>query len=93
MLPRCLKSFGRLRTAQGAHGHKLINVPLVQMNALMGWLADILILLIAAIGLPRDKEINTIRAFQKLLWIQNDLINRHYATGAPTSADSVLTAK
>jgi hypothetical protein len=27
--------------------------------------------------LPREQEVDTLRAFQKLLWVQNDLIGRH----------------
>jgi hypothetical protein len=29
-------------------------------------------------NLERGAEVGTLRAFQKLLWIQNDLITRHY---------------
>ncbi|MFO0884218.1 MAG: protoglobin domain-containing protein [Pirellulales bacterium] len=56
-----------------------LDVPLVQMDALMGFVADALIATIASLGLPRDAELATLRAFNKLLWIQNDLIVRHYA--------------
>jgi hypothetical protein len=60
-------------------GAKTLLVPLVQMNALLGYVADALTATIAALGLDRETELLTIRAFQKLLWLQNDLINRHYA--------------
>lgn len=60
-------------------GSPVINVPLVQMNALMGFVADAFVNTIMSLGLPRDAEITTLRAFTKLLWLQNDLINRHYA--------------
>ena len=33
---------------------------------------------IFSLGLDRDTEIRTVRAFNKLLWLQNDLITRHY---------------
>jgi hypothetical protein len=31
------------------------------------------------LNLDRELEQRTLRAFGKLLWLQNDLINRHYA--------------
>jgi hypothetical protein len=55
-----------------------IVVPLVQMNALLGFVADALTATILSLDLERDQEIRTVRAFNKLLWLQNDLINRHY---------------
>jgi hypothetical protein len=55
-----------------------IAVPLVQMNALLGFVADALTSTILGLGLERGQEGKTLRAFGKLLWLQNDLINRHY---------------
>jgi len=72
-----LDMVGRIHTEQA--GSPNVVVPLVQMNALMGFVADALTATIFSLGLPRDVEQTTLRAFQKLLWIQNDLINRHYA--------------
>jgi hypothetical protein len=62
-----------------ALGNPEIDVPLVQMNALLGFVADALNATIFDLGLDRETEIRTLRAFSKLLWLQNDLINRHYA--------------
>jgi hypothetical protein len=59
-------------------GSRDIDVPLVQMNALMGFLADALTGIILDLNLPRETETRTLRAFGKLLWVQNDLITRHY---------------
>lgn len=53
-------------------------VPLVQMNALMGFVADALTATIFSLGLDHETERRTVRAFNKLLWLQNDLITRHY---------------
>jgi hypothetical protein len=50
----------------------------VQMNALMGFVADALIATILDLELDRETEVRTVRAFNKLLWLQNDLITRHY---------------
>ena len=67
---------GKMHTPKA--GNKNIDVPLVQMNALLGLISDSL--LAAILGLNVDDEIKarTLRAFNKLLWIQNDLIARHY---------------
>ncbi len=59
-------------------GNPEIDVPLVQMNALMGFISDTLIELISSLPLDPATSIRTIRAFNKLLWIQNDFVNRHY---------------
>lgn len=59
-------------------GSQELDVPLVQMNALMGFVADALTNVIMGLGLERKAEIAAVRAFGKLLWLQNDLINRHY---------------
>ena len=67
---------GKIHTSR--FGSKALDVPLVQMNALMGFVSDALIATIMGLNLDRQTEVNTIRAFNKLLWIQNDLINRHY---------------
>ncbi|MGC4007378.1 MAG: protoglobin domain-containing protein [Pirellulales bacterium] len=49
------------------------------MNALLGFVADALNATILSLNLPRETEVRTLRAFNKVLWLQNDLINRHYA--------------
>jgi hypothetical protein len=63
-------------------GKANLQVPLVQMNALLGFVADALNATILSLGLERETEIRTVRAFSKLLWLQNDLINRHYAAAS-----------
>lgn len=77
-----LDMVGKIHTPKA--GSKELNVPLVQMNALMGFVADALTATIFGLNLPREQEIRTLRAFGKLLWLQNDLINRHYQE-APAS--------
>jgi hypothetical protein len=72
-----LDMVGKIHTP--AAGSAALDVPLVQMNALMGFVADALTSTILGLGLERKTEVQTLRAFQKLLWLQNDLINRHYA--------------
>jgi Protoglobin len=80
-----LDMVGKIHTPNA--GAKSINVPLVQMNALLGFVADALTATILGLGLDREQEVRTLRAFNKLLWLQNDLINRHYQGAvAPVSA-------
>ena len=71
-----LDKVGRIHTPK--FGSKDLDVPLVQMDALMGFVADAILATVLGLGLPRDQEVATARAFSKLLWIQNDLIVRHY---------------
>jgi hypothetical protein len=71
-----LDMVGRIHTNKA--GSKEIVVPLVQMNALMGFVSDALTATILSLNLSRDAEAKTLRAFNKLLWLQNDLISRHY---------------
>ena len=78
-----LDMVGKMHTPSA--GSVELNVPLVQMNALLGFVADALTATIMGLGLDRAAEIQTLRAFGKLLWLQNDLINRHYQ-GRPNGA-------
>jgi hypothetical protein len=71
-----LDMVGKMHTPKA--GAKELVVPLVQMNALLGFVADAFTNTILGLGLERGVEIRTLRAFNKLLWLQNDLINRHY---------------
>lgn len=73
-----LDMVGKIHTPKA--GSKELDVPLVQMNALMGFVSDALVNTILSLNLPRETEAKTLRAFCKLLWLQNDLIVRHYAS-------------
>jgi hypothetical protein len=71
-----LDTVGKIHTSKA--GSEDLNVPLIQMNALLGFVSDALTSAVFSMGLERGAEVRTLRAFQKLLWIQNDLITRHY---------------
>lgn len=75
-----LNNVGRIHTPNA--GSRELNVPLVQMNALLGFVSDAITATILGLKLERSVEERTLRAFGKLLWIQNDLINRHYGSTA-----------
>ncbi len=72
-----LDMVGKMHTEHA--GSKELNVPLVQMNALMGFVSNALMATILSLNLERETEVRTLLAFNKLLWVQNDLITRHYA--------------
>jgi len=77
-----LDMVGKIHTPRA--GSAELNVPLVQMNALLAFVADALTSTLLNLGLERTAEVRTLRSFQKLFWLQNDLINRHYqGTAAP----------
>jgi hypothetical protein len=73
-----LDMVGKIHTPDA--GNATINVPLVQMNALLGFVADAFNATILESQLAFDTKVKAARAFSKLLWIQNDLIQRHYGT-------------
>lgn len=68
---------GKMHTPKA--GSKEINVPLVQMNALMGFVSDALVGTILSLPIDGETRTRAVRSFNKLLWLQNDLITRHYA--------------
>ena len=72
-----LDLIGQIHTPKA--GSAELDVPLVQMNALMGFVSDALLTSILSFDLDDAALSRTLRAFNKLLWLQNDLINRHYA--------------
>lgn len=67
---------GRIHTPHA--GNPAIHVPLVQVNALFGFVHDALVATILGLDAPLDKRVGFARAFTKLLWIQSDLFSRHY---------------
>jgi hypothetical protein len=68
---------GKMHTPKA--GSEQLNVPFVQMNALMGFVSHALIATIFGLPLECEAKADMVRAFCKLLWLQNDLIVRHYA--------------
>jgi hypothetical protein len=71
-----LDMVGKIHTAKA--GNRGIVVPLIQMNALLGFVSDALISTIFGLEISDEDKHKTVRAFNKLLWVQNDLIVRHY---------------
>jgi hypothetical protein len=71
-----LDMVGRIHTPMA--GARSISIPLIQMNALMGFVSDAITATIMTLQIPDADKVLALRAFNKLLWIQNDLITRHY---------------
>jgi hypothetical protein len=85
-----LDMVGKIHTPKA--GSAEIDVPLVQMNALMGLLAVTISEAIANQISEAQLALRTIRAFEKFLWIQNDFITRHYQnTGDDSPRGRALT--
>ncbi len=80
-----LDMVGKMHTPKA--GNAEIDVPLVQMNALMGALSDVLVEAISQWPIEPAVAMQTIRAFNKLLWIQNDFVNRHYQHEVPLKTE------
>lgn len=82
-----LDMVGKIHTPNA--GSKQIDVPLVQMNVLMGLVSDTLMKVIIDSPLDNAHKTQTLRAFNKLLWIQNDFITRHYNNQTVSEQQSV----
>ena len=75
---------GKLHTSKA--GSPQIEVPLVQMNALLGFVSAAVISTLWNLIEDDEPRRRTIEAWNKLLWVQNDLITRHYA-GQPCTCN------
>lgn len=67
---------GKIHTPKA--GNPAIVIPIVQIGALMGFVNDALIATIAGLPIAEAEKVRFMRAFTKLLWIQNDMFVRHY---------------
>ncbi|HYF49847.1 MAG TPA: protoglobin family protein [Planctomycetota bacterium] len=79
-----LDMVGKIHTSKA--GAKNIVIPLVQMNALMGFVSTALAATLLSLEVPAAEKNKMLLAFNKLLWIQNDLITRHYQDEAMLAA-------
>jgi hypothetical protein len=68
---------GKIHTPKA--GSPTLVVPLVHMNALMGFVSDALLGAVLGLDLGQATKFRAVHAINKLLWVQNDLITRHYA--------------
>jgi hypothetical protein len=76
-----LNYVGRIHTIDGKKKNvdgTFMSVDYIHCNALLGYVSDLVISAIMEADLTQEARGRTIRAFNKLLWIQNDLFARHY---------------
>eukprot|EP01122_Echinamoeba_exundans_P014942 TRINITY_DN68_c0_g1_i1.p2 TRINITY_DN68_c0_g1~~TRINITY_DN68_c0_g1_i1.p2 ORF type:complete len:182 (+),score=62.06 TRINITY_DN68_c0_g1_i1:239-784(+) len=59
-------------------GNKKLQIDYLYVNALFGYVEDVLISAIMDLPVDNDTKKAALRAFNKILWIQNDLMVRHY---------------
>lgn len=71
-----LDRVGKIHTKK--MGNKKLQIDYLYVNALFGYVEDILIGAIMDLPVDNVTKKAAIRAFNKLLWIQNDLFVRHY---------------
>ncbi len=71
-----LDMVGKIHTSKA--GSPDLNIPLVQMTALLGFVSAALNDTILGLDISEEDKRDVLGAFNKLLWIQNDLIVRHY---------------
>jgi hypothetical protein len=68
-----------------AAGNKSINVDYIHINALMGYVEDILLKAVCEIDADMETKTKVIRAVNKLLWVQNDLFGKWYCESTTTA--------
>ncbi len=95
-LLKYLDRVGKIHTSKA--GNKNIVVDYIHINgnfycnsnfwALMGYVEDIILNAIMGLNVPLEAKTKLIRAFNKLLWIQNDLFTRHYITEEEPKAET-----
>jgi hypothetical protein len=71
-----LDSVAKIHTSHG--GNKSINVEYVHINALLGYVQDILLKAICDLDADNETKTKLIRAVSKLLCIQNDMFGKYY---------------
>ena len=76
-----LDRVGAIHTPE--YGSAELDVPLVQMNGMLGFIADQVTAMILGLELEPEARARVLRAFGKLLWIQNDLVTRRYGRSPP----------
>ncbi len=75
-----LDMVGKIHTP--AAGNPEIAIPQIHMNALMGLMGEVLQDVVHTLPLSQDEQRTLSRALGRLLWIQNDFINRHFTGDA-----------
>lgn len=59
-------------------GNALLSVPIMQITALLGFMSDQFVELVAGLQIAESERLKLQRAYCKLFWVQNNLFVRHY---------------
>ncbi|OAX84014.1 hypothetical protein ACJ72_01630 [Emergomyces africanus] len=83
-----LDKVGIMHTGEAGFKHRekrpKLRVEVMHMSLLLGFVEEIVLkAVLAAEGLDLQTKTSVITAFNKLLWIQNDLFQRHYVVDKP----------
>ncbi|PGH30162.1 hypothetical protein GX50_07062 [[Emmonsia] crescens] len=83
-----LDKVGIMHTGQAGFKHRekrpKLRVEVMHMSLLLGFVEEIVLkAILAAEGLDLQTKTGMLTAFNKLLWIQNDLFQRHYVVKKP----------
>lgn len=85
-----LDRLGVVHTGQPGFKHREkrpeLRVEYVHMGLLLGFVEDVVVKTVLEADLDADTKQKVIRAFNKLLWIQNDLFARHYIIDKDTGS-------
>lgn len=71
-----LDMVGKIHTRKA--GNAEIFIPAVQMTALMCFVSNAFVQTIIGLDVPQETKNAALISFNKLLWLQNDLLMRHY---------------
>ncbi|TVY20937.1 hypothetical protein LARI1_G001418, partial [Lachnellula arida] len=79
----CLNNVGIMHTGRPGFKHRAskpeLRVEYMHMGALLGYVEDIVVGVVMGMeGVDAGTKMRVMRAFNKVLWIQNDLFARHY---------------
>ena len=66
-------------------GAATLAVPIVQLTALLGYIADQFTVAISRLKLSASAKLKLQRAYSKLFWIQNSMFIRHYTQASNES--------
>jgi len=91
-----LNNVGIMHTGQPGFKHRVkrpeLRVEYIHMGALLGYVVDIVVGAVMSMDvIDNDMKCKVIRALNKVVWIQNDLMARHYLAKGGEEAGEAVT--
>jgi len=91
-----LNNVGIMHTGQPGFKHRVkrpeLRVEYIHMGALLGYVVDIVVGAVMSMDvIDNEMKCKVIRALNKVVWIQNDLMARHYLVKNGDEADQAVT--